>query len=439
MTSIDDPFVTEEATSSRPNIFSKFIPSNKVEDEEEEGEEAAFSSDFSPEEPTGLSIREGKEPESLPYMPSPPTHEPSSPIKNRRIAVAEQQETGRSTIRPGTSSMAKFEYEFGSNLAAKAPSFNFETPTKLNIAQREMLPSSGATNFTAFSDSSFGMSTSSTSTTPEKEGVGELEREMAKPMNLGLSSRSGTSTYEFGSGAEKQFEFKASITPRKPSLPSSSTSPSAVLFQFTPPKECQAEGSSTSTPPTQTRERLGLAISAQVDQPQPGNVGAQPITLSRNNEDSFGFANIIPSSTRYTTYLPARQRYGLITPPETPEMLTGASGKPINDSNYFRDERWREASSAMPRITRKPLPESPRSLEGGEPGQEQGRAACGGREDQGVGDCNCSKAYKDVSEVPTGCLERFGFRRLKEKVVAKAKAMRVRTLKVKETDSPDSG
>jgi hypothetical protein len=432
---IDDPFVTQEASSSRPNIFTQFAPTdNNEEGDEAEEDDGVFSGNFSSEEENELSVREMMRPE-LPYMLSPLTHdEPSSPTQNHRIAIAEQQETGSATASgPKTSSMAKFALEFGAGSAGQVP-FLFETPIKLKATHGEVPPSSGTTSFTAFSDSSFSMLTSSTSTTPEKETPEAPERiplkeKVVKPINKALLTDSGSSTYEFGSGGEKRFEFEApisAVTPRKSSVTNHSSTHSGYLFKLAS-SDGDQEAASTSSQPSERSAQPDLASTAPINELYANDIVAQPITPPRNNEESFGYANVTPNSTRYTTYLPARQQYGLVTPPETPEMLMGALAKPMGGASYFRDERSREDVSLNPRVTRKPLPRSPpRKLEAEGEGPAGICAACGRECEQEAGDCNCGEGCEDELESRAGCLERFGFWRLKQRVVGRLAVVRGR-------------
>jgi hypothetical protein len=149
-----------------------------------------------------------------------------------------------------------------------------------------------------------------------------------------------------------------------------------------------------------------------------------------NDEDHYGYANVTPNSTRYATYLPARQRHGLITPPETPENTMGVLSQVTKDADYFRDEERGEAESPMPKVTRKPVPQLPEPrVEDEEPEQNDECAACGKKLVQGVGNCECAEGYEEKDEVKSGCLQRFGLRRLKEMIGGKVKAVRGRIAK----------
>jgi hypothetical protein len=423
--------VTQEASSSRPNIFTQFAPTDNNEEGDEAKEDGGvFSGNFSSEEENELSVCEMMRPE-LPYMPSLPAHDgPSSPTQNHKIAIAKQQETGSATATgPKTSSMAKFALEFGSRPAGQVP-FLFETPIKFKATRGEIPPSSGTTSFTAFSNSSFSMPTSSTSTTPEKETPEAPERiplkeKVVKPINEALLTNSG-SPYQFGSGGEKQFEFEAPITPRKSSVPNHSSTHSGHLFKLAP-SDGNQEAASTSSPPSERSELPDLASPAPINAPYANDFVAQTTTPPRNNEESFGYANVTPNSTRYTTYLPARQQYGLITPPETPEMLMGALAKPMGGAGYFWDERSREGGSPNPIVTRKPLPRSPPpQLEAGGEGPAGICAACRRECGQEAGDCGCGEGWEDELKSRAGCLERFGFWRLKQRVVGRLAVVRGR-------------
>jgi hypothetical protein len=358
---IDDPF--QESSPSRPNIFTNasLINSNEDEDVAPDNLSSALNDE--------LSIREGRRQElvvsDLPYMPSPPTHEPCSPVTAPRIAIAEQQETGSNSSRtPELSTLSSFEFVFGPESMNPLPSFQFETPTKMRNTQVANLLTSDSTSSVACSASNFGTSTLSTSQIPGDAADEEAERiplkeKEARPMNVVLSNRSRTCTYEFGSGHERQFEFEAPITPRKLSLPNDSATYPCLVFQLTPLEENGSTTPSTSTQLSERPEQPDLSHSVPLNEAQPNNVLARSATPPRNNEDLFGYANVTPNSTRYTTYLPARQQYGLITPPESPEMLMGALNKPTSNPSYFGVDRLRESGSPVPRIKKKALPGSP--------------------------------------------------------------------------------
>jgi hypothetical protein len=437
---IDDPF--QESSWPRPNIFTN---ASSINNNEDKGVAPGYLSSAPNDE---LSVREGKRPElvvpGVPYMPSPPTHEPGSPVMPPRIAITEQQETGSSTsFTPETSTLSKFAFAFGSKTTSPLLSFQLETPTKIKNTKERNPPTPDTTSSTVFSGFDFDTTTPSTSPMPRKAADEDAERiplkeKEARPLNLALSNRCRTSRYEFGSGGENKFEFEAPITPKKLSIPNNSATHSSLLFQFTPPENNEPTTQNTSTQPSGRPEQSDLSHPALLRDTQPNNITAQPLTPPRNNEDSFGYANVTPNSTRYTTYLPARQQYGLITPPETPEMLMGALNKPASDPSYFREDRMREAGSPVPKITRKALPGSPppKIERGGDEGAEA-CPCCGKREGQGVESCGCAETYEEEVEVRSGCLERFGFRRLKEKTKVMLKVGRESNQRREKKGSPD--
>ncbi len=427
----DDPF--QEYSSSRPNIFTKIPPINK-----NTNKGILYGNSSSAPAPQ-LSVREGKKPESipsdLPHMPSPPTHEPCSPIKGPRIAIKEQQETGPSTAStPETNPFSKFAFAFGSKSASSAP-FQFETPTKVKTIRVETLPFSDTTSSAAISGFSFGTSAPSTTSIPENERIKETERiplkeKAAKSLNVALSAKAEISN----SGDEKRFQFEASITPKKFSIASDSTAPSALHFQLTPPDEHDPVMLHTPIQSTEKVERAHISSTTTVNGGWDSvDIPAHVITSLPDDEDHYGHANVTPNSTRYATYLPARQRHGLITPPETPENMMGVLSKVKSDADYVRDEERRGAGSPIPKVSRKPLPQLPAPMvEDREPEKNNGCATYEKNVVQGVGDCERAEQYEEEHEMKSGYLQRFGLRKLKEMVGRKVKAVRGRISKKEE-------
>jgi hypothetical protein len=267
-----------------------------------------------------------------------------------------------------------------------------------------------------------------------------LKEKAAKPLNVALSAKAGTSTtYKFGSGDEKKFEFEASITPKKFSIASNLRAHSAHHFQLAPLEETGPVMLNTPIQSTEQAERSDTSSTTTINSGWDSkDTPAQMSTSLQNVEDPYGYANVTPNSTRYATYLPARQRHGLITPPETPENMIGVLSK--IDADYFRDEERREAGSPMSKVTRKPLPQLPAPrIEDEAPEQNHGCAACGKKLVQGVGDCECAEGYEEELEVKSGCLQRFGLRRLKEMVGGKVKAVRGRITKKEESPTSSDG
>jgi hypothetical protein len=120
--------------------------------------------------------------------------------------------------------------------------------------------------------------------------------------------------------------------------------------------------------------------------------------------------------------------------------MIGALSKVSSYVDYVRDEERRDAGSPVPKVTRKPLPQLPAPrVADEEPEQNDRCAACGKKLVQGVGDCECAEGYEEVHEVKSGCLQRFGLRRLKEMVGGKVKAVRGRIAKKKETPISSDG
>jgi hypothetical protein len=357
----------------------------------------------------------------MPYMPSPPTHEPSSRTKEPRIAIAEQLEIGTYTSDDSdTITMSKFASAFGSKSVSTVPAFQFETPTKAKVTQAEAAPDLGSQNVPAFSGLSVSLNLpaapiSEARKVPEEPKRIPLQEKAAKPMNVALSNKSRPSTYELGSqdkALSSAFESEASLKPHQPRINDSAARP--ALLKVTQPEDKNLKTRLTSTQPSNQLEELDLSPPPPAND-ETNNISTRP-TTPPPKEESFGYANITPSSTRYTTYLPARQQYGLVTPPETPEMLVRVLGKTMGYSDYFRDESPRESGSPVPRVARKPLLASPPPLVDGE-GEERGEGCVsrGSRAGLGVDECSCEEGSGDV-EVRAGCLSRFWLKRLKERV-----------------------
>jgi len=101
-------------------------------------------------------------------------------------------------------------------------------------------------------------------------------------------------------------------------------------------------------------------------------------------------------------------------------MMVQALSKRMGESGYFRDDAPRESGSPAPRVSMRPLaPSPPARLD--EEGEGEVCPMCRSRADQNAKQCRC-REKGDEAEVETGCLTRFGFRRLMEKVEGKLKA-----------------
>jgi len=435
--SINDPFEAQASSLARPNIFTRPSPQSDTR-----------NTDIVPsEDPATLNkksfVPEGKRAAhsgGMPYMPSPSTHEPSSRTKEPRIAIAEHHGIGTAILNDSnTITMSKFTVAFESKSASTIPAFHFENPTKAKITQVEAAQSSSLRNVLAFSGS-FRTSKPPTAPiseakkAPEEQKRIPLQKKTASPMNVALSNIFGPSTYE----CESQditplttFEFEVPVKPQQPSAITDSTAYPGLLFKVTQPEDDDSE--TTITPPQHSKQPEEPDVPPYTpakDIPIPAARPATPLP----KEESFGYANITPDSIRYTTYLPARKQYGIITPPETPEMLVRALSKSTNDSSYFGEEMPREIGLPVPRVARNQLPAStPPRMDG----EREACAGCGSRADLGVEKSRCDKVGDEV-EVRAGCLAKFGFRRLKEKVSGKLKIVKGRAPTGKRKDFSDS-
>ena len=219
-------------------------------------------------------------------------------------------------------------------------------------------------------------------------------KDKSAAINKNMTSRTSAS-----SATETTFAFGAT------------TSHSSFIFEA--PKQphvetCKiTEVSSSETPDhleeaTKQEVSLGSITSFQTTNLHV-NEASEPSTTTRSK--SFGTAVVTPPSTRYKTYLPARQQHGLMTPPESPEtILSGHKSSsplpPPKIGDYFANDP--DLSASTRKITRKPLPalHSPDMIEGS-----------GNREP-----ANMIASNSGTSEVKSGCLSRFGLGRLREKV-----------------------
>jgi hypothetical protein len=402
-----------------------------------------LSNDF----PIAPSNELSEEGQSMPYMPSPPTHEPS-PTKATRIAIAEQQEVETTNVQLDTqeeSAMSKFDFAFGSKSGSAVPAFEFETPTKAKFTQAETPPPSGPADLTAISEFLLGAATSSLS--PEEETPSEepkrvpLQEKVAKAINVSLSNRVVPSPYEFGSREKKlssPFEFEVPIKLQPSSKINDSTARPPVLFECTLPEEIESKTSSDAIASTSLKQLEESDLQFPIPNNEPisnkiNDTRVRPTTPPPKNEESFGYANITPNSIRYATYLPARQQHGLVTPPETPEMLIRSLSKPMGGSGYFRDELPRETGSPVPKVVRKPLPSTPPARV--DEIRQEREEECESGAVQGTADCRCEEVE---AEVRTGFLARLRFKGVKEKVKDQLKVARKSILRRKENGSPSS-
>jgi hypothetical protein len=81
----------------------------------------------------------------------------------------------------------------------------------------------------------------------------------------------------------------------------------------------------------------------------------RPVTPPPKLKEAFGDANTTPSSSFYTTYLPAQQLHSLLTAPEAPEKIR-RSIPPLQDLDYFNEPLPGISFSPSPlQLARKPL------------------------------------------------------------------------------------
>jgi hypothetical protein len=148
----------------------------------------------------------------------------------------------------------------------------------------------------------------------------------------------------------------------------------------------------------------------------------RPVTPPSKVEESFGYANITPSSTRYTTYLPAKQLHGLLTPPETPEKIR-RSTSPLRELDYFNTPLPEISFSPSPlKLARKPLPKTKTQeidVHVEKEYEVELCAACGKARAPGASPCFCGISFGEESKV-VGCFSGFG-----KRIVRRMKAIKV--------------
>ncbi|KAH7397874.1 hypothetical protein BKA64DRAFT_51556 [Cadophora sp. MPI-SDFR-AT-0126] len=217
--------------------------------------------------------------------------------------------------------------------------------------------------------------------------------------------------------------------PSVPSAPESNFAFSAAVpqssFSFEVPKQPDVKKYSDT--------EASLEVPIHLDEVTTETVGITPLKIYQDKtataeeaiestavsrSASFGYAVVTPPSTRYKTYLPARQQHGLMTPPETPETVLAAHKgssppPPPKIGNYFSNDSIPSPSSLN--IARKPLPAS-EGLEMTEANENRvPRTAIAGDTESSV--------------ERSGCFSRFGVGRLKGKVVGNLKNMKAKLSK----------
>jgi hypothetical protein len=161
----------------------------------------------------------------------------------------------------------------------------------------------------------------------------------------------------------------------------------------------------------------------------------RPVTPPPKLEESFGYANITPSSTRYTTYLPAQQLHGLLTPPETPEKIR-RSTSPLRDLDYFNTPLPEISFSPSPlKLARKPLPKTKTEeidVHVEKEYEVELCVACGKSRAPGASPCFCGISFGEESK-GAGYFSRFG--RFGKRMVRRMKAIKVRISRSRNEES----
>lgn len=128
------------------------------------------------------------------------------------------------------------------------------------------------------------------------------------------------------------------------------------------------------------------------------------ITPKKTVVESHGYAIITPNSTRYATYLPGAQQYGLSTPPATPKTTYPSEvyTNPLKDA--FSDIA---VQPVVTRVTRKPLTKQQIS--------ETISPVCVKCSHVRNGGCNCEEAEGD-EYLKVGCFHSARLRRLRKRL-----------------------
>ncbi|RFU35124.1 hypothetical protein B7463_g1198, partial [Scytalidium lignicola] len=184
------------------------------------------------------------------------------------------------------------------------------------------------------------------------------------------------------------------------------------------------------TPPIKIEENTTPEQQSEGILPEP------PIT-PLNKPESFGHAVITPTSIKYKTYLPSKQIHGLITPPETPETAhvnppdeyTSSPESSIYFNTPRRQLKYNDVTPAS--IARKPLLRPPV--------EEEIAAATIELHIPALYVSEVSEKNKDVEDqlasrgpaedsmsLTASCLRRFGLRRLRESIKAKAVTLKIK-------------
>jgi hypothetical protein len=220
-----------------------------------------------------------------------------------------------------------------------------------------------------------------------------------------------TSRFDFSSQYNippKSFEFEApanaTFSMRQPEKPSAILDEVAIEQRKETSLESTISNKTAHTPETPTNTAPVIAKGV----PNAPRTPPQPI------EETFGYAIVTPKSKLYTTYLPAQQQYGMMTPPETPDAPAGLEIKIESFKDSF------PGFSVSPAISRKPLPILPwRDA----PLVGVVCAECGSSPDRRCFTCVEGHDYENVG---AGCFHSLGLRLLGRKIGRKVKALRTK-------------
>jgi len=446
---MEDPFFTnEKLVPTKPDLF-KSLPSTSVAVEEvklpvpDNGSEVLRASARAAMQKLPKPVTPIPAPQEV-HLPSPPTtpilseetehkkinqDDPPtpSPTKAMQPTTAGQHAiTITKTSSITMSSRTNFAFEFGAQSTTTQGIFNFNIPSKDTMStkipeQQAMLEMGNQTSVSVFK---FGTHDD----VPPKDFAFDIPRKSsrrAKPIEKDLKKVSTVEEQNVKVKSRQSYSDSHILT---------STSQSAAIEQ---PEE---EQSSPSTPaktdhPSTPQKADTAPINYADTQEQPATPLTKPppppqqdsaISISTINpqlEQSFGYAVITPTSTRYSTYLPSRQQHhNLLTPPETPESPLQTRSQRQRKPSPVREVDYFAAFPDPPSLTimRKPIPVPPaKEVESGDMLQNVFLCEDCGSES---GVCKCPNDYGEEA-VHTGCL---GLTRLGRKVRGKVREVKLK-------------
>jgi hypothetical protein len=444
---MEDPFFTnEKLVPTKPNLF-KNMPSASVTVEEiklpvpDNGSEVLRASARGAMQKLPKPVTSILVPQEV-HLPSPPTtpilleepehkkikqEDPPTPSPTKAM---QPTTTGQHAITKTSSitlsSRTNFAFEFGAKSTTTQGIFNFNLPSKDDMSakipeQQAMLEMGNQTSVSVFK---FGTQDD----VPPKDFEFDIPRKSSrrtKPIEKDLKKVSTVEEQNVKVKSRQSYSDSHILM---------STSRSAAIEQ--PEEEQSPQSTPAKTEPPSTPQNADTAPFNHADtQEQPTTPLKKPpplpqqdsaISISTINpqpEQSFGYAVITPTSTRYSTYLPTRQQHhNLLTPPETPESPLQTRSQPQRKPSPVREVDYFAAFPDPPSLTimRKPLPIPPtQEVENGNMVQNVPLCEDCGSES---GVCKCPNDCGEEA-VHTGC---WGLRRLGRKVRGKVREVKLK-------------